>query len=199
MVGAAIGAAGMLALVYAGVTAEVSELLFAFAHPGHVLLSAVASAGMYQRYAKGSWPTTMLVGVAVALGVGTLSDSLIPLAAEAIFAAGDEHVHAHGHFGIIDLWWLVVPLAIVGAMIGRAKPSTELPHAGHVLLSAAASMFHMSMAMSAGVSPWTMAGMSVFLFVAVWVPCCTSDIILPLLLVPKARWQPCHHCKEADA
>jgi len=34
----------------------------------------------------------------------------------------------------------------------------------------------------------------VFLFLAVWVPCCTSDIVLPLLLVPRDRWPACEHC-----
>ncbi len=197
LLGTVAGIAALVGMVYGGVAAETSELLFAIAHPAHVLLSAIASAAMYQRYSKGGWLAAVGVGCAVAVGIGTLSDSLIPFLGELIFAAGDSHVTPRVNLGFIELWWLVLPAALVGAVIGRASCHTELPHAGHVMLSAAASLFHLTMAMSAGVSAWTMAGVSAFLFLAVWLPCCTSDIILPLLLVPKHRWLPCHHCKDA--
>ncbi len=31
---------------------------------------------------------------------------------------------------------------------------------------------------------WQTAAIAAFLFVAVWIPCCTSDILFPLLVVP---------------
>jgi hypothetical protein len=60
-------------------------------------------------------------------------------------------------------------------------PKTKVPHAGHVLLSTWASLFHMTMAFGEDVSPTTWVVVPVFLFLAVWVPCCTSDIVFPLL------------------
>lgn len=194
--GTVVGVGALAWIVYGGMKPEMSKTLFDFAHPAHVLLSAIASASMYQRYSKGGWLATVLVGFLVAIGVSTLSDSLIPMAGEYLFSATDEHVTAHSHIGFIELWWLVPPVALAGAVIGRIWPATELPHAGHVMFSAAASLFHISMSISAGVSAWTIAGLSAFLFLAVWLPCCTSDIILPLLLVPKGRWLPCHHCSS---
>jgi len=196
LLGTVVGVGVLVAIVYGGVGHEVSERLFAVAHPAHVLLSAIATAGMFRKHSKAPWPVTVLVGIVGSIGIGTLSDSVIPYVGELLFAAGDEHVHAHAHIGFIELWWLVVPLAALGAAVGSAWPKTEPSHAGHVMLSTAASMFHMTMAMSSGVGLWTVAAAAVFLFAAVWVPCCTSDIVFPLLLVPKDRWPACEHCHK---
>ena len=35
--------------------------------------------------------------------------------------------------------------------------------------------------------PWKLAVIPVFLFLAVWLPCCTSDIVFPLLFVRASR------------
>ncbi|NLE41700.1 MAG: class I SAM-dependent methyltransferase, partial [Lentisphaerae bacterium] len=65
--------------------------------------------------------------------------------------------------------------------------------AGHVLLSTWASLFHMMAAMGGGeIGATTIVLMGAFLFLAVWLPCCTSDIVFPLVAVlavsgPKAR------------
>jgi hypothetical protein len=67
-------------------------------------------------------------------------------------------------------------------------------HAGHVFLSTAASLFHMAMALEHGVSLWTMLAFVAFLFLAVWLPCCTSDIVFPLLFVGKSGRPPARHC-----
>ena len=44
-----------------------------------------------------------------------------------------------------------------------------------------------AMALGAQVDALTVALIAVFLFLAVWVPCCTSDIVFPLLF---ARREP---------
>jgi len=36
----------------------------------------------------------------------------------------------------------------------------------------------------------------VFLFLAVWLPCCTSDIVFPLLFVRPEDRPPCRHCRR---
>ena len=85
------------------------------------------------------------------------------------------------HLGFIEKWWLVNPLALAGIAIAWFHPRTKFPHAGHVLLSTWASLFHMTMALGGRVDMLTMGLIAVFLFLAVWVPCCTSDIVFPLL------------------
>ena len=99
------------------------------------------------------------------------------------------------HLGFIEKWWLVNPLAVAGIAIACRWPKTKLPHAGHVLLSTWASLFHMTMALDGQISLLLVLIITVFLFLAVWVPCCTSDIVFPLLFSKKQiDWVP----KEAN-
>ena len=85
------------------------------------------------------------------------------------------------HLGVIEKWWVVNPLALLGALLGYARPRTKIPHAGHVLLSTLASLFHMTMALGTEISVSTAMIVALFLFLSVWIPCCTSDIVFPLL------------------
>ncbi|MGB2650770.1 MAG: hypothetical protein WBD00_01005, partial [Candidatus Omnitrophota bacterium] len=62
-------------------------------------------------------------------------------------------------------------------------PSTKFPHAGHVLISTWASLFHMIMAKGSLTGLVTYGAVLVFLFLAVWIPCCLSDIVFPLIFV----------------
>ena len=42
-----------------------------------------------------------------------------------------------------------------------------------------------------------LAAIAVFLFLAVWIPCCTSDIVFPLLFAPQSGQPPkCPHHHE---
>lgn len=125
------------------------------------------------------------------VGIATLSDNLIPFAGEWMLNMPNRGLH----LGFIEKWWLVNPLALLGALIAFGRPRTQFPHAGHVLLSTWASLFHMMAAMGGGeIGATTIVLMGTFLFLAVWLPCCTSDIVFPLVAVlavsgPKARRQ----------
>ena len=92
-----------------------------------------------------------------------------------------------GHISAEMKWWLVNPLALVGIWIGCRWPHTRVTHAGHVLLSTWASLFHMTMALGGMPDVFTVVVIAAFLFLAVWVPCCTSDIVFPLLFTGTAR------------
>lgn len=108
----------------------------------------------------------------------TLSDSIIPFLGETILDLPNRGIH----LGFIERWWLVNPLAIAGTLFAFFKPHTKLPHTAHVLLSTWASLFHMLLAMAPGhQGSWLM--ILVFLFLAVWLPCCLSDIVFPLLFI----------------
>ena len=175
--GALTGVIIMLAIVYAKVPRSVSEAMFWTFHPFHVLLSAMATAGMYRLHSKGSLWMTILVGYLGAIGISTLSDSLVPYLGEYLL----DLPHRAIHLGFIEKWWLVNPLAIIGIAIAWLWPRTKFPHAGHVLLSTWASLFHMTMAIGTQLNLATLVAIPAFLFLAVWVPCCASDIIFPLL------------------
>jgi len=177
VVGALTGVAIMAVFVTAEVPRCFSAKLFWGLHPFHVLLSALVTAGMYRLYSRGNLWATISIGYFGSIGIATLSDCAIPYLGEALLGLPNKGIH----FGFIEKWWLVNPLAAIGIVIAYLWPQTAFPHAGHVLLSTWASLFHMTMALGKDVGPLTLAIIPVFLFLAVWIPCCTSDIAFPLL------------------
>ena len=187
--GAFTGIACML--LFRNLEHNTSEKIFYVFHPAHVLLSAMVTAAIFQLYTKRKkFIAILLVGLFGSIGIATLSDSLIPHLGELLMGM-HIHLHSHehasfaeqAHIGFIEGWYVVIPAAIVGVLIAYFRPNTKFPHAGHVLLSTWASSFHMLMAMSGNISVLKMVGSFGFLFLAVWLPCCVSDIVFPLLFV----------------
>lgn len=177
MFGTLTGIVIMAVIVTADVPRSLSHGLFWTLHPVHVVLSALVTAGMYRRHSEGKLWATVVIGYVGSIGIATLSDCLIPYVGESLLGL----VHRAAHIGFIEKWWLVNPLAFVGIGMAYFRPRTEFPHAGHVLLSTWASLFHITMALGPEVGVFTVVLIGVFLFAAVWVPCCTSDIVFPLL------------------
>jgi len=170
---------------------DISYNIFYILHPIHIVLSALVTASMYRLHKcehisakciKGKcnlW-ILIIIGYIGSVGIATMSDSLIPYLGEVMLKMPERKIH----IGFIEKWWLVNPLAILGIIIAFFKPATRIPHAGHVLLSTWASLFHIIMAMGEGYLHWFIyLGIFAFLFVAVWLPCCLSDIVFPLLFV----------------
>jgi hypothetical protein len=181
MLGTLTGAAVMVVLVATQMPAAFSERLFWSLHPLHVLLSALVTAGMHRLYGRGGVWATIGIGYVGSIGIATLSDCVIPYVGESLLGLPNKGIH----LGFVEKWWLVNPLAAVGIAVALLWPRTKLPHAGHVLLSTWASLFHMTMALGEGASLLTLLVIPVFLFLAVWIPCCTSDIVFPLLFSKK--------------
>ena len=179
--GAVTGIIIMVVVVWVNVTPEVSSNIFYILHPVHVLLSALVTTAVYMKYRKGKVWEVILIGYIGAVGIATVSDSLIPYLGEVIL----ELPNRGAHVGFIEKWWLVNPLALIGVAIGYLRPTTKLPHWGHVLISTWASSFHVVMALGGTVSWITGLVIFLFLFFAVWIPCCLSDIVFPLLFVRK--------------
>jgi len=182
-IGTASGVIIVLLLVFASVPRGVSTVLFWSLHPAHVLLSALVTAAMYRLYSPGALVRTVLIGYVGSVGIATLSDSIIPFVGEWLLAMPHRGVH----LGFIEKWWLVNPMALLGIAVALVWPRTRFPHAGHVFLSTWASLFHMTMAMGNDAGPLTVAAMALFLFLAVWIPCCTSDIVFPLLWIREGK------------
>ncbi|UCG56416.1 MAG: hypothetical protein JSU70_16330 [Phycisphaerales bacterium] len=178
-------------LLFKGLSHEASFKLFYIFHPAHVVLSAMVTASMFELHArKRKFIVILLVGLFGSIGITTLSDSLIPHVGELLLGMHIEgHSHEHSgfaeqaHIGFIEAWYVVIPAAVIGVLIAYFKPKTKFPHAGHVLLSTWASSFHMLMAMAGQLSILKAVGSFGFLFLAVWLPCCISDIVFPLLFV----------------
>ena len=161
--------------------------LFEFTHPLHVVLSAMVTATIFQNYRarpKHTWAgilSVVLVGYIGSIGIATLSDCLIPYWGERLL--GWEHVHAH--IGIVEMPLIINFAALFGIGFTYWTPKTHFPHTGHVLLSMAASLFHILRAQAGAFGVLESVLIGLFLFVAVWIPCCLSDIIFPLLFIRK--------------
>jgi hypothetical protein len=175
--GTVTGIAIMVVVIQARLSKETSASLFWTFHPVHVFLSALVTAGMYRLHGNRRFWKTFLIGYLGSIGIATLSDSIIPYAGEILL----NLPHKAMHLGAIEKWWWVNPLAFAGILVAYIRPETKFPHAAHVLLSTWASLFHITMALGEHVDAATMAFIAMFLFLAVWIPCCTSDIVFPLL------------------
>lgn len=176
-VGTATGVVIMVVFLATDASTTLSHQLFWTLHPLHVLLSALTTTAMYTLHGRRSIARALIVGYVGSIGIATLSDSVMPFAGEWLLDLPNRGIH----IGFIEKWWLVNPLAIAGILIALHAPHTKIPHAGHVLLSTWASLFHITMALGPDVSASTVILVGVFLFLAVWLPCCTSDIVFPLL------------------
>jgi hypothetical protein len=177
--GTLIGLVVLAVVIGADVPREVSARFFWMLHPLHVLLSALVTASMFRLGGGRGVLATVAVGWVGSAGIATLSDSIIPFLGEWMLGLPNRGLHV----GFVEKAWLVNPLALGGIAVACVRPTTRLPHAGHVLLSTLASLFHMSSAFGETVGAVTVIVAAVFLFLAVWVPCCTSDIVFPLLFV----------------
>ncbi|MBL7016597.1 MAG: hypothetical protein ISR84_03470 [Kiritimatiellales bacterium] len=164
---------------------------FEFTHPMHVVLSAMVTASLYRNYrakakhSKSGTLAVILVGYFGSIGIATLSDCLIPHWGELLMGMHACGGHSHAHIGIIEMPYIINFAALFGISVAYWQPKTYFPHAGHVLLSMAASLFHILRAQAESFSILEGVGIALFLFVAVWIPCCLSDIVFPLLFIKK--------------
>jgi len=179
--GAGVGVVVMAAAWIAGLTPSVFYNAFHILHPAHLLLSSAVTATMFRRQG-GNVLAAIAVGIGGAIAICTISDIVLPHLGGA--ALGGSMIL---HIEIIEHPWLAILPALAGAAVGAlALRWTRCPHAAHVLISTLASLFYL---IGFGVLDWLPMLPLVFvvLFIAVWVPCCTSDIIFPLLLVRKRQ------------
>ena len=175
--GTLLGVMMLIVVVPLDLSRDALSGLFWATHPTHVLFSALVTAGLYRSRRHGSFFKTLMVGYLGSIGIATLSDCIVPFVGEFLL----DLPHRDIHLGFIERWWIVNPLALVGIVAGYLQPMTKFPHSIHVLLSTWASLFHMVMAMGDHTSASIVVVLAVFLFLAVWIPCCLSDIVFPLL------------------
>lgn len=162
---------------------SVDETIFFILHPTHIFLSAWVTTSLYLKYGKRDLWLVLVIGLTGSLGIATLSDSVIPYLGEVLL----QLPHAHTHIGFIEEPLITISPALIGIASGYFISTTKFPHLGHVLISTWASLFHVIMALGATVLWWQVGGIFIFLFLAVWLPCCVSDIVYPLLFIKKVE------------
>jgi len=208
--GALTGIAMML--IFKGISHEASYKLFYIFHPMHVVLSAMVTTSLFRLHDKTKgFLIVLIVGYVGSIGTATLSDSILPYFGEEIMGVAiptEAAVHSHGedtdvhkaeekkklHLGFIEEWKIVNPSALLGILIGYFLPRTKLPHASHILISTWASAAHIMMNTDQPLTATVIVVIIFILFIAVWVPCCFSDIVFPMLLV-KSEGEECSLCE----
>lgn len=177
--GASTGIALMAIILYGDFFSDISsvaENIFFILHPTHIFLSAVTTTTIYLKYSKKNVWLAIIIGYTGAIIIATISDSIIPYIGEIILNLPNPEAH----IGIIEEPILTNVPAFIGIGLGYFKGYSKFPHGGHVLISTWASLFHVIMALGATITIGQTFGIFFFLFLAVWLPCCTSDIIYPL-------------------
>jgi hypothetical protein len=179
--GAGVGIVAMVAVISAKLPQELSDYAFHILHPAHLLLSSIVTAAMFRLY-RGSIGGAIAVGFLGAVAICTISDILLPHVGGALLGASMTL-----HLELLEHPWSAIVPGAVGATIGTMViRRTHCPHAVHVLISTLASLFYL---VAYGVTVWLPVLPLVFavLFIAVWVPCCASDVIFPLIFVREAK------------
>ena len=182
--GAVSGITIMVIIVLAKVllqVSQISQVVFYTLHPLHVVLSALVTTTLYVKYRKPNIWMAILIGYTGSIGIATISDSIIPYLGETLLNLPNRGIH----IGFIEEPLLTNPAAFLGIAIGYWKGTTKFPHYGHVLISTWASLFHVIMALGETVNWIQLIIIFLFLFLAVWLPCCVSDIVFPLLFTKK--------------
>lgn len=165
--------------------AQMSEYcheLFHIFHPVHILFSATATTAMFWRHER-RLLKAVIVGLIGSLGICGISDVFLPFLGGTILGIGIEF-----HWCLIAHPMTIVPFTIFGVLLGlvlvdvaHGRVSTIFSHSSHVFISTMATMLYLT---AFGHIEWTLhiAEMFLIIFLGVTIPCCTSDIIFPLLL-----------------
>lgn len=159
-----------------------SHLSFEGAHLTHVFVSAIATTAVASRQ-RASVALAAGLGIVGSIGFCTLSDVVLPYAGALLFRAPVS----------LDVELLEAPLKVVlAAVVGAAGGFVHMrrlsvySHSAHVLVSSLASVLYLHTHAEGAWLDWGHApAMAAVLFVSVFLPCCMSDLVMPVS---------CTHC-----
>jgi len=169
---------------------QVSEASFEIFHPLHLLFSAIVTGGIYYKYKKNILQTVLIAFIG-AFVVGTLSDVIMPYLGSLMFGTPIEF-----HFPLFEEPVLILGSLFIGTAIGIKFQMTKVPHFLHVFVSTFASLFYIT-AFTSTIGLYQVITSFLIVFVSVIIPCCASDIVLPVTLlgehVEHCHCKKCHH------
>lgn len=185
MLAALIGVGGMALINFEAaltnrqaVLPQATTGLFHASHFSHLFFSAIATTAMFWRHDRLLGKTLLVGFFGTVLPCGT-SDIIFPYVGGKMLGVPMEF-----HLCVAEHPLLVLPFVLGGVGVGFLLPpvqrSTLFSHAAHVILSSGASMLYL---VSFGIADWLHYAALIFLLLiaAVMIPCCTSDIVFPLL------------------
>ena len=172
--------------------------LFHVFHPLHALFSAAATTAMFWRYDKKLWKA-VIIGLIGSLAICGISDIFFPFLGGTL--AG---IDMDLHFCLIEHPMVIVPFSIIGIIMGLItcevfvdRRSTIFSHSAHIFISTMASLLYL---VTFGYTNWMEELFVVFIIIilAVFIPCCISDIVFPLLFVEKKEGKKIPICIESE-
>lgn len=185
----AMGSVWLFGLTHLSQLADVGwgatgQWAFHILHPMHVALSAIATTSVFWRYER-KLVKALTVGFFGTIIPCGLSDYIVPFLGGRLLNQTMEL-----HVCLIEEPMLIVPFLLLGIVGGllfeeRVAGSSVFSHGAHVFVSSLASLLYL---VSFGFTGWmsdTQLVFPVFLLVviAVWIPCCLSDIAVPISAV----------------
>jgi len=149
-------------------------------HPLHVCLSAIATTSLFWRHERHLGRALVVGALGTIIPCG-LSDYVFPYVGGVILGQQMEL-----HMCLVDHPQLFYPFLTLGILGGfwaeeRVTGSHLFSHGAHIFVSSAASLLYL---ISFGFTAWMTDVRLVFpafviIVIAVWVPCCISDIVVP--------------------
>lgn len=166
---------------------EYFEELFHILHPTHILFSALATTAMFWKHDR-NFIKAFIIGIIGSVGICGISDIFMPYISGFLLGAKMKL-----HICIVQHPQIVLPFLLLGVFMGYVAPETLeksegviFSHSLHVFISAVASIFYL---ISFGLTEWIhqIGAILFYMILAVIIPCCTSDIVFPLLFVSKDK------------
>lgn len=157
---------------------SISQTAFEILHPLHVIVSGAASAAIFYKYRK-NFLLAIIVGIISSITIGTFSDILLPYFGALAFGFNPEF-----HLPLLEDTFIILGSALIGSIIGIKIKLSTLPHSSHVFLSVFASLFYL-LAFTGALSPIYLIIAVIIVSIAVVIPCCISDILIPFFFLGK--------------
>jgi len=174
------GVTQMPQLAAAGISAE-GEWSFHILHPMHIALSAIATTSVFWRYER-RLTKAVLVGFFGTVIPCGFSDYIFPFVGGRLLGQPMDL-----HICLAEHPMLILPFLLLGILGGllfeeRLSGSSVFSHGAHVFVSSLASLLYL---VSFGFTGWLTDIHLVFpvfvvVVIAVWIPCCISDIAIPV-------------------
>ena len=140
----------------------------------HILASSIVTAGIFYKYKKKIIPS-ILIGIFGSILIGTISDVIFPFLGGSLL-----NLNTTFHLPLIEKPIQVLAFSLAGCFVGINFKKTKFPHFIHVFLSVFASLFYIT-SFSNSLNFNSFLFSILIVFVAVIIPCCISDILIPTI------------------
>lgn len=148
--------------------------LFYLFHPLHIFFSSIVSTAIFYKYKKNIF-LALTTGIIISILIGSISDIIFPYIGISLFK-----IPISFYLPAIENPLLIFSVALFGSITGVVARKTKFPHFIHVLISIFASLLYI-FAYSTNFSLLTIFLIFIITLISVVIPCCLSDIVLPML------------------